>query len=528
VANVARLTIRSWGAKWIASAIDVARGSPVGSRAAIVFTSVLFRAPSLVNAAATNSDAAVCGLQAMHALRGELSPLLWGSGYQTSVDSLVAALWFLVTGPSALALMLSTLAGHVALTLLVWSTLRRHLDAWASLVLVLPLIFTGGPVHTYVLYPPRQASLTLVFAAIWLLDRVEAAPRRATWLLVAGAVVSGLAVFADPYALLFLPALVLFGLDVARATAGARGVALSALGFGVGAIPYLALRASPAASSGQTSLTFAVVGHNLELLTRSCWPWAIGTTPFVARHFSDYEPWHAPWPFRVVQLLGAGLFVAAIVAGGIASLRAGETRGVRRLGLFGAAMLPVTLAGFLLSPMVMDHFSSRYLVAFILASPFALAPLARRYGTRLAAVAVGPFVVAAAVSGWVSYAPFVHGLAIDSSWGREVHEDKLRDALRARSIRYAEADYWASYRLTFLFREDPIVVPTNPAEDRYRPYREAFARAPRVAYVYDALRSREDAGAFAAKVARGETEFATDPERLELGEFTVLVMTRAP
>ncbi len=520
VPNVARLTIRSWGAK--------------SSALAIILSSVLFRAPSLVNAAATNSDAAVVGHQAMHALRGELSPFLWGSGYQTSVDSLVAAIWFLVTGPSPLALMLSTLAGHVALTLLAWSTLRRHLDRAASFLLVLPLVFTGGPIHTYVLYPPRQASLTLVFLAVWLLDRAEASDgsargdRRAAISLAAGAVVSGLAVFADPYALLFAPALVLFGFDVARAMPGTRRVALASVAFAVGALPYLALRASPAASSGQTSLTPRVLGHNLALLTSSCWPWAMGTTPYVALHMSDYEPWHAGWPFRGVQLAGAALLVAALFAGAAVALRRGEPRALRRLGLFGAAMLPITITGFLLSPMVMDHFSSRYLVAFILASPFTLAPLAHRYGARVLAIAVVPFALSAAVSGWVSYAPFVHGPSIDASWGRQIEEQKLRDALRSREIRYAEADYWASYRLTFLFREDPIVVPTNPAEDRYPPYRKAFASAPRVAYVYDALRSREEAGSFAAKVARGETEFSPAAERLDLGEFTVLVLTRAP
>ena len=37
-------------------------------------------------------------------------------------------------------------------------------------------------------------------------------------------------------------------------------------------------------------------------------------------------------------------------------------------------MIPVTIGGFLVSPMVMDHFSSRYLVAILLMAPFALAP----------------------------------------------------------------------------------------------------------------------------------------------------------
>ncbi|HVY46752.1 MAG TPA: hypothetical protein VHB21_12785 [Minicystis sp.] len=484
----------------------------------LVAASVAFRLPSLVDAAATNSDAAVPALQAMHALRGELSPFLWGSGYQTSADAIVAAAWFAVFGPTPLALMLSTLAGHVALTLFAFATLRRHLGTHAAALLVLLLVFTGGPVHTYVLYPPRQASLTLAFAALYLLDRGARGARPAAWI-AAGAAVAGLAVGADPYALLFWPGLVAFALSLGHRRAAVAGAAL-------GALPYLVLRALPGATHGQTSLSLAVVAHNAALLVDSCMPWALGTTPYVARHLSDYAPWHAGYPFHAVQLAGAALFLAAIALGGALALRPTTPRPLRRLGLFGASMLPLNVAGFLMSPMVMDHFSSRYLVAFVLVSPFALAPVAHRLGAARAAAAIAPFVVSAAVSGWVSYAPFVHGLAIDASWGRAVEERRLAEALRARGVRYAEADYWASYRLTFLFREDPIVVPTNVAEDRYPPYRAAFEAAPRVAYVFDALRSREAPGSFEARVARGETPFAPRFDRLDLGEFTVLVLDR--
>src|SRR5262245_45991474 len=80
----------------------------------LVFASYMFRLPPLLNARSTNSDAAVVGLQAMHLLRGEHSPFLWGSGYQTSADSYVAALFFLIAGATPLVLMLSALTLHVA------------------------------------------------------------------------------------------------------------------------------------------------------------------------------------------------------------------------------------------------------------------------------------------------------------------------------------------------------------------------------------------------------------------------------
>src|SRR4051794_36646496 len=82
----------------------------------LVLASYLYRLPPLFNARSTNSDAAVVGLQAMHILRGEWSPLLWGSGYQTSADAFVAAGFFALLGATPLVLMLSSLTLHVLAT----------------------------------------------------------------------------------------------------------------------------------------------------------------------------------------------------------------------------------------------------------------------------------------------------------------------------------------------------------------------------------------------------------------------------
>ena len=97
-------------------------------------------------------------------------------------------------------------------------------------------------------------------------------------------------------------------------------------------------------------------------------------------------------------------------------------------------------------------------------------------------------------------------------------------ALRERGVRVAVADYWASYRLTFLFHEVPIVVPTNDGEDRYPPYRRRMEAEPRIAYIYDGLRSRERPEAMAAWwKARG---LAPVGERLRLGSYEVVFLRR--
>ncbi len=496
---------------------------------ALVFVaSIAFRLPPLINAPGTNSDAAVVGLQAMHLLRGEWSPFLWGSGYQTSVDSLVAAALFLFTGPSPLALMLSTLLGHVALTWLVYDVLRRRLPAWTAAVAVGPLVFAPDPVHTYVLYPPRQASLTLVFLAFWLLDRAASSPR-ARLFLAAGGAVASLAVYADPYALLFLPVAALIGLSTLRTDRGfldrpelVRRAGALAAGAIVGLVPYEALVRHPLATRGQTSLRLDVVPHNLALLLDPCLPWLLSTKVYAAKHMSDYEPWDAGPAYHAFQVLAAAALCAGILSAGALLFSRTIPWETRRIGLAGVFMVPVTIGGFLVSPMVMDHFSSRYLAAILLTAPFALAPAAYLLRTRRFALALLPYLLSGAVSGWVSYRPF--GLAVHPSLAVD---ERLGVMLRERGIRYAVADYWASYRLTLLWRERPVVVPKNEVEDRYRPYRDAFDAEPVVAYIHDAYRSRESLAETEAKIRAGETPFDPRYERFTVETFTVLVLRRA-
>jgi hypothetical protein len=238
---------------------------------------------------------------------------------------------------------------------------------------------------------------------------------------------------------------------------------------------------------------------------------------------SDFVPWDAG-PFHAVQILGAIVLVVGVVAA--LPLALGQQRKalpweIRRLGLVGALLVATAIAGFLISPMVMDHFSARYLAAIVLILPFALAPVVVRLGRARAAGALLPYLCSAAISGWVSYRPF--GLSQHPSIALD---ERLGAALRERDITYAVADYWASYRLTFAWREHPIVVPTNQLEDRYAPYRVAFDREPRIAYLYDALRSRESLPEVEAKIQRGETPFEPNYDRLEMETFTVLLLRR--
>ncbi len=502
----------------------------------LVVASFVYRLPSLANAEGTNADAAVVGLQAMHILRGEHAVFLWGSGYQTAADSYVAAAWFALLGPSGLALRLSTLVDHVILTLAVFGILTRRFRPAVAALLASVLVLTPDTLHTYILYAPRQLSLTLSFVGLWLADGAAFARRGRLWHFAGGAALGTLACAADPYTLLFLPLWGLWGLLIALEPwpgeasshlrrAGLR-IAAGTAAAALGAIPYVLLLVHPRHTEGTLSLDWADVPRRFGLLVEECFPALVSTRVYSYAPDGTWGPYPFSRPFQALQHVGAWLLLAAILSGlGLAFVKR-IPWSTRRIGLVGAAALPLNLVGFLSSDMIMDRHSSRYLVAILLFAPFALAPLAHVIRGVRASIALGPYLLSAAVGGWTSYRPWTDGLRIDRTWGRHADEWALFHALEERDVHFAIADYWSSYRLAFLWREAIVVVPKAVVEDRYPPQRDAFSKAERVAYIHDPERCSESPDAVAAAIAAGKTPFHPTFERLRIGSFTAFVLTR--
>jgi hypothetical protein len=508
------------------------RTGPV-ALAAVLVAAIVFRLPALIHPSETNSDAAVVGLQAMHMLRGEWSPFLWGSGYQSSVDSGYAALVFALFGPSARALVASSLSLHLALIALAWVVLARRLDPLRAALCVLPLVFTSSPSQTYILYPPRQAALTLAILALWALDRAadggrDLDPRRQAVFASAGAIL-GLSCFADPYAIVMVPPVAVFGLACAfrrdaPAVSAIRSAAFLTGGL-AGSVPAVALRHAAGATHEQLSLSTAALGHNLMLLMNPCLAWLTGARAWTApEHATEYVPWQGPAVARSALAAGGILFGVLLVVGGFLVFVRRVPWPVRRLALAGGLALPVTIGGFLVSPMVMDLFSSRYLAAIVIFAPFALAPFAALVTARDFSLALAPCVLASGVAGWLGYGPFLRG-----SQGHSLHpeEEQLGHALTARGVTLGMADYWTAYRLTFLTNEELVVVPANAGEDRYPPYRQRFDVAPAVAYVFDPVRSREAPDWIDQELATGKTGFSKDDvEIVHAGRFRAVILHR--
>ncbi|HEY1957348.1 MAG TPA: hypothetical protein VGH28_17135 [Polyangiaceae bacterium] len=472
--------------------------------AALVVLSFGTRLPALLDAAATNSDAAVVGLQARHILHGEWSPFLWGSGYQTSADSTWAAVLFRVFGPTPLVLMLSALALHVGLTVCVFYMLRRRMDAPAAFVGSLPLVFTTACVHSYALYPPREMSLFLAFAAFLALDSDGLVA------LAAGGALAVLAVVADPYASIFVPAAFVLGLfAILRAPARLRAMGAFFGGAALASVALAWLLARPDGKHGVASMGLHVAGHNAKLLWHECLPWAIGTKIFAPVHVMDYAEWKMPRAYAAFAYFGATTLAIALVASAILAVRRPS-----RLALVGWLTIVLNIGGFFFSLMVMDQFSMRYLAASVLVLPLVLAPLVAQLGALRAAAALAPYLAVAGAAGWIAHGPIRRDAG--------VVEAHVLDALEKRHVEAATADYWAAYRLDFLWREAIPVVPYHAEQDRYPPYRARFDAAKRVAYIHDRDRSFEDEKVGEAEIARG----GVIADRFTWDGFEVVVIDR--
>lgn len=181
------------------------------------------------------------------------------------------------------------------------------------------------------------------------------------------------------------------------------------------------------------------------------------------------------------------------------------------------------LASFLLSGMPQDIWAVRYLAPLIWFAPFAFAPAAYLLGRARFALALAPYLVSASIAGWLAYGNYVRGpLPRIDPRGVAEQEAQLGAVLRQRGIHHATAQFWLSYRLSFLFGEDPIVAPLD-GDDRYPPYRSAVQAAPVIAYIFHPSEPRAHPKPF-------ENQFlasGADYERLEVAGFTVLVLHRA-
>ena len=464
---------------------------------ALLSASLLAQLPLLLRPE-VNSDNAVVGLQAIHLLSGELSPWGWGTPYRSSIDAVLTAVAFLFIGSRPLALVLVPVAGHLLLVAIAYRLLHRHLPSWSAAACCTPLVFlTLGPLLA-IFSGTREWSIVAALLALLLLDQGA---------LAAGLALAMLAALLDLYAVVFLPAALVLAALAARDGRPTHAVLLRRLAGGLlaaavsGALLLVARAHAPPSAAGHVDP--GRLGKNLATLWHNAGPALLG-----------FERLERP----VLQIGGALLLGALFLFGAFSGLAGGVPWKLQRLALAGAVCVATTLLAFLGAAAVLDRpEASRYLAAMIWCAPLWLSPAAARLGARRTFALLLPFAVSAALvevrmSGLSpAYRPALPPGASDLL---------LRDALRERSVTAGVAPYWQAYRLGFLFDENPALMPDALAEDRYPPYRERFAAAPVVAYLF------ADSGE-AAEAERRFLAQGVPLERVEAGGRTALVIRRA-
>jgi hypothetical protein len=489
----------------------------------LIALTILFRLPPILNANAINSDAAVVALQAGHILQGEWSSSLWGIGYQSSFDALMTALGFALAGESARTVILVQTCGYLFLVFFSYQTLQ-HLGSLKAAILNLPLVFAPIALSIPLLYAGRQWCITVLVGSICCLDRAGTS-RFSTLFYALGVSTALLALHLDRFALIFMPG-ILFLIVTSLWDGGAsKRLVLQRIGaclFGalIGFLSYYLVHATDEPVS-QMALGLVYLPKNLHLLWDSCLPYLLSYKVFIPGGDLYPDLWHPPGAFLGIQRLGAVVLIALLAFGGVSIAIARIPWPIRRLGVMGLIVCACSLGAFSLSVMPVDMWSVRYLSPILWISPFALAPAAFLLRGRSLALLLGPYLLSAAVAGWLSWGDSTRAiLPTLTARGKAAEERELGAYLRGKGIEAGAAQYWLAYRLTFLFHEKPVVIPLNPGEDRYEPYRRKFAMAPIKVYIFHPSEPRAIPEPYEASFRRTGVHF----ERTVVSGFTLLIV----
>lgn len=421
-----------------------------------------------------DSDQAVTGLMAKHLSELRAFPLFWyGQTYMLGVEAWLAAPLMAVSGVSVTALKLPLLATNVAIALLLF---RGFIDdgvgerraAFATLFFVLAAPITTAHVLTA---NGGNVEPLLYVLLLWFL-------RRRPWLM---GLVLGLGFLNREFTIYGAVALIV--LDAYDRTLFSReGILKYGKAFGAAGVVWIAialLRPLSSAAGPGTSvadLSTHLAANNLaQVLERLCFdPRAIASG--IGRIFT------AHWPelfglerqpltdFGIESAVRQGLPGAAWLLVPIVGLPLiAALRGPRpnRRVTFAAYLLVATawsIVGYLIGRCgVIDFYTMRYeLLSVLGACGLAAWHLRQETSTALRAAWM---VCCVGVLG-LSVLAHVRLLAEYATAPPTPAKQELIRALDARQIRYAYADYWTSYYVTFLTRERTIVASTEVVKVR--------------------------------------------------------------
>jgi 4-amino-4-deoxy-L-arabinose transferase-like glycosyltransferase len=480
---------------------------------AVVVLGILLRVPALYNSKFDfNSDEAVNALVIKHMLEGrEFSFFNWDTTYYGVVEGLFAIPFVAVFGYEPLAFKLSALIGFLILQVAVFLLGRRLYGAGAGIAAAAFLSVFSPTLIMWSTLASGGYCLIVGWGTITALYalhiRRPSVAKSAVlgWLIGFGLYIYQLYVV---YLAAFAAALALtaaFEFARPEGRARARGLLESvgirkaiqlllacAGGVALGWAPTIIARLSGLAASKQPSYSLAtpgVIGANVELLVRRCFPAFFGVNPF---GLSELLRWSGPSFPLLAEVCYLGFFVAAWLWG-IRSVLARE----RREGWVvpaALALLPVVnVLLFLLSPNPQDTLSHRYLLPSLTSFAVLAGGMVVRIGgrSRRCALLLFCLVIAFGLSKSAAWLVSQNYLTGSLRLVRK-HEplDDVLDLLRRQGVRGAFGDYWTAYKATFLSREEIVVASIN-IWDRKPEMTRAVRALPTAAYIFNES-SRQD------------------------------------
>lgn len=445
---------------------------------------LVFRLPALLNPGFINSDGAVTGLQARAMLGGEWEPLHWGRDYLTSVDSVMAVPFFAIFGARPETLVTLTVFAQLVLTGLVFSVIARRVGPWAALVMLASCLFMTLGTSIYLFFGVRQWSLCLSMLAVVLIDRGD----KRVWLLAVGPIVAFLATFADLFNVQILPGLVLFAVlqvfsyEGWKARLKALGFVVAGLGGGAGAM--LGLRVLTHVNTIRAQTSFNLLERNWGYMKQAV-PFLMGSKPYGLTATGGAAAIHLPASLSPVHFLAGVVCVVALVSPLVLFFVRRIPWNVRIVGVAGSAFAVTSLTGFLFSHAVEDVWAARLLTPVVVGLPLALVPLGWLFESPgRVLLLMWSYVLTTFIGGWLGWgAGTTNGLPKQTPYGAMTFERAAARALTEQGVHYAMADYWVSYRMSFIADVDLSVVPYNARDDRYAKWRAAFTAAPKVGFV---------------------------------------------
>ncbi len=461
----------------------------------------------------TEPDALLPGMTAVKILSGDVR--VFSSGVRIgALESYAHALVFAVAGPTRAASGVVPLVAGV-LSTVVFFALARALIGRSAACVALAVFAIPPPAFLYWTYQPNGYPLAVLLWLTVLLvaERLARGPSRGPLLVLAFGLVSGLAWWTTLQSVaVLLPATLWIALHRPRALLTGRRLSLAALGFALGASPWIGYNVRYPLATFHANFAVRPVGTSEGIVANA----AFLVRDSLPELFVSLDPEQGPNPAgplrRALRLPVAAVWAAGTAYAFVRVARAlsARVRGARSplpgellLLLVAAVMLAVTAlseAGSYRNPNVRYILPCFFLgaagVGVLLSSP------SRRAGAAFAGAALLA-VVAFDLAGvpWPG-SPLRQRLARDAR-----DEGRLLALLRERRIDAVYGDYWWVYGLNFVAGGSPAGIPDREDLDYYR-YAGALPDRP-VRWALLTLRPEE--------IAAWQVAFGGSGEVLEAG-----------